>query len=91
MLKKILSCLTVMAILLTVTACKGGENANNSDTLSIESVVNCALNANTVRLTFSEEAVNKAFETSEGANDGSNSTEWKALADTKKNWTITLS
>lgn len=40
MLKKILSCLTVMAILLTVTACKGGENVNNSDTSNIESVVN---------------------------------------------------
>jgi hypothetical protein len=38
MLKKILSCLTVMAILLTVTACKGGENVNNSDTSNIESV-----------------------------------------------------
>lgn len=40
MFKKILSCLIVMVILLTVTACKGGENSNNSDTSSIESVGN---------------------------------------------------
>jgi hypothetical protein len=33
-------------------------------------------------------AVNKAFETSEGANDGKTSTEWETLIGTKTNWTI---
>ncbi len=38
----------------------------------------------------SKNAVNKAFETSEGANDGSTSDEWNTLVATKPNWTITL-
>ena len=51
-------------------------------------------------LTLSIKAVNKAFETSEGANDGSTSAEWIELAGEKDNeekpgirpnWTITLS
>ena len=41
-------------------------------------------------LTVSRTAVNKAFETSEGANDGSESTEWTALVGEKSNWTISL-
>lgn len=55
------------------------------------SIVN-ALSATTTGLTvtFSLTAVNKAFETSEGANDGSTSDEWKALIATKSNWTISL-
>lgn len=36
-------------------------------------------------------SVDKAFETSVGANDGSESAEWLALAATKSNWTISLS
>lgn len=36
-------------------------------------------------------SVDKAFETSEGANDGSGSPEWNALAATRTNWTISLS
>ena len=35
-------------------------------------------------------AVNKAFETSEGAKDGSTSAEWLALVAIKPNWTINL-
>lgn len=42
-------------------------------------------------LTIPRNAVKKAFETSEGANDGDTSAEWLALKDTKPNWTITLS
>jgi hypothetical protein len=42
-------------------------------------------------LTLKRDAVKKAFETSEGANDGDESAEWLALKDTKQNWTITLS
>ena len=40
---------------------------------------------------FSLAAVNTAFETSEGAADGSTSAEWTALVDGVPNWTITLS
>lgn len=40
--------------------------------------------------TFKKSAVNSAFETSEGANDGSTSDEWTALVATKTNWTIAL-
>jgi hypothetical protein len=41
-------------------------------------------------LTLRLDAVNKAFETSEGAMDGSTSDEWLALAATKPSWTISL-
>lgn len=58
---------------------------------SIESVM-ASLSPTTsgLSVTFSKAAVNKAFETSEGANDGSTSTEWTALANTRPNWTINL-
>jgi hypothetical protein len=41
-------------------------------------------------VTVSQTAVNKAFETSEGANDGSTSQEWLNLIATKPNWTISI-
>lgn len=41
-------------------------------------------------VSLSKAAVNKAFETSEGAKDGSTSEEWATLADTRPNWTISL-
>ena len=41
-------------------------------------------------LTLKATAVNTAFETSTGANDGSTSAEWQALIATKSNWTISL-
>ena len=58
---------------------------------SITSVIN-ALSTSTsgLTVTFSKTAVNKAFETSEGANDGSASSEWAALIATKSNWNIAL-
>jgi hypothetical protein len=58
---------------------------------SITSVIN-ALSTTTTGLavTFSLVAVNKAFETAEGANDGSTSAEWLALVATRSNWTIAL-
>lgn len=43
-----------------------------------------------LKVTFSKTAVNKAFETSSGAADGSTSTEWTTLVATKSNWTIAL-
>ena len=58
---------------------------------SIESVISC-LSATTsgLTVTFSKTAVNKAFETSSGAGDGSDSAAWSALVATKSNWTISL-
>ena len=41
-------------------------------------------------VTVSDVAVNKAFETSAGENDGSLSAEWTALINSKSNWTIKL-
>ena len=58
---------------------------------SITSIINAlSITATSKSVTFSKEAVNKAFETSTGANDGSTSAEWLALIATKTNWTISL-
>lgn len=58
---------------------------------SVVSIIN-ALSSTTTGLsvTISKTAVNKAFETSTGAKDGSTSAEWLALVATKTNWTINL-
>lgn len=58
---------------------------------SITSIINALSSTVTGKtLTLSKTAVNKAFETSEGANDGSSSQEWLNLVATKSNWTISL-
>lgn len=58
---------------------------------SITNVINALFSTATGQtLTLNLAAVNKAFETSEGAADGSTSDEWKALVATKTNWTISL-
>lgn len=60
---------------------------------SIENIMNALDNATTVTnptASFSKTAVNKAFETSLGANDGVSSAEWDSLQSTKSNWTISL-
>lgn len=58
---------------------------------SIVSVINALSSVTSgLSVTFSKTAVNKAFETSAGANDGSTSAEWLALVATKINWTISL-
>ena len=58
---------------------------------SITSIVNAISTTTTgLSVTLSLTAVNKAFETSEGANDGITSTEWISLVSTKSNWTISL-
>ncbi len=58
---------------------------------SIENVIGCLSNdTSDLAVSFSITAVNKAFETAEGLNDGSTSAEWTTLANTKSNWTITL-
>ena len=58
---------------------------------SIENVIEC-LDTSVVDqyITLSLTAVNNAFETSEGAADGSTSTEWANLIATRSNWTINL-
>jgi surface protein len=58
---------------------------------SIENAINTlSTTATGQTITLSKAAINKAFETSEGTNDGSTSTEWTTLTNTKTNWTISL-
>lgn len=58
---------------------------------SILSLIPCLSDEITGKtLTLSKTAVDTAFETSEGAADGSTSTEWLELIATKPNWTISL-
>ncbi len=62
------------------------------DKESIISLVNIlSTTTSGLAITLSLQAVNKAFETSENANNGSNSSEWQTLVNTKQNWTINLS
>ena len=58
---------------------------------SLMSIIN-ALSATTsgLSVTLSLTAVNAAFETAEGAGDGSTSEAWAALSATRENWTIAL-
>ena len=69
-------------------------NIKNSDSLSKESISSIikALSTTSSGLTasFSLRAINKAFETTPGAADGSQSEEWATLEGTKTNWTISL-
>ena len=59
------------------------------DKQSIDSVMYWLSSTTTgFTVTFSLSAVNKAYETSEGANDGSTSAEWLAKVAEKPNWTI---
>ena len=57
---------------------------------SILSIWNALSTTTGKTVTFSKTAVNSAFETSAGANDGSTSAEWLALIGTKTNWTVSL-
>lgn len=58
---------------------------------SIESVItHLSDTASGKTATFSLTAVQKAFETSSGANDGNTSEEWDSLTTTKTNWNISL-
>lgn len=58
---------------------------------SIENIIGClSSNVSGKTLHLHINAVNKAFETSGGANNGSTSTEWQALVASKPHWTITL-
>ncbi len=79
---------------MTGTIGQDGFNVQWSKKLSKASHINIIsiLSDTTTGLTvtFSLEAVNKAFETSQGAADGSTSDEWTALVASKSNWTISL-
>lgn len=58
---------------------------------SIQSLLSCLSGTVSGKtLTLSLQAVDAAFETAEGAADGSESAEWMALVDSKPNWTISL-
>jgi hypothetical protein len=87
------SCSALTHIIVDGTIGKSGFDIQYSplDKESLTSIVN-ALSTTTSGLwvRVSQSAVNKAFETSAGANDGSTSAEWIALAATKSNWTISL-
>lgn len=57
---------------------------------SHESIMAAVSTSAAITVTFSKVAVDKAFETAEGANDGSTSPAWLALVDTRPNATIAL-
>ncbi len=59
---------------------------------SIKNIIGCLSDTvSGMKITFSKEAVNKAFESIEGENDGENSSGWcDDLVSTKPNWTIAL-
>ena len=73
---------------------KAGFNMQWSTKLShdsIESIIySLSMTTSGLSITLSRAAVNKAFETSNGANDGSNSEEFADLCIERDNWTITL-
>ena len=67
------------------------ESSKNLSRASIESIIGCLSDTTSgISITLSLVAVDKAFETSEGANDGSESAEWLALKQEKPNWTVNL-
>lgn len=55
---------------------------------SLTSIINAYATDISLSVTLSRDAVKKAFETSEGANDGDTSEEWNSLIATKPNLTI---
>lgn len=60
---------------------------------SIENIVNALSDTpdtDGLSVTFNTDAVNKAFETSEGVGDGATSSEWLALVASKSNWSFVV-
>jgi hypothetical protein len=67
------------------------SSSSNMTKASIESFINALYEGSEGQtLTLSRTAVGKAFQSSEGAYDGISSDEWKALVESKPNWTISL-
>lgn len=77
----------------SVIACNGFtfERSRNLSRKSIENVMEVLSDSTSgLVVTFNLGAVNKAFETSEGALDGTESADWAALLAAKPNWTVNL-
>ena len=89
-----LNCYELKNLTIEGTIGQNNFNVQWSTKLSKESIISIinALSETTsgLSVTLSKTAVDKAFETSEGAADGSQSEEWTALEGTKTNWTISL-
>lgn len=86
-------CLSLIRLKIFGEIKTGGLNLSASTKLDKESHVNVVDRISTtasITVTFSKVAVNKAFETAPGANDGSTSQEWNDLVDTRPNATIVL-
>ena len=61
------------------------------DKESLTSIINCLSSSTSgLTVTLSLVAVDKAFETNPDINNGSSSTEWLNLVNTKSNWTVSL-
>ena len=75
----------------TIGCSFGAKYSTKLSKASITSIIN-ALSTTTegLTVTLSKAAVNKAFETSEGANDGEFSAEWNELEKSREDWTISL-
>ncbi len=84
-------CPELVDVVITGTIGQGNMALHKSTKLSKNSIISVvkALSAY-IGMILSLEAVNKAFETVEGLNDGSTSTEWLALIATKPHSTISL-
>lgn len=67
---------------------KSSTDLSKASNISIINALSTTTSGLTVTLSLT--AVNKAFETSPGANDGSTSEEWLNLVATKPNWTVAL-
>lgn len=68
-----------------------GDSPKQLSKDSIQNIMSCLSAAATGKtLTIPVAAVNSAFETSDGAADGSTSAEWLALVEAHSNWTISL-
>ena len=86
-------CTSLAHVIFEGVLAQNGLNMSNCplDKESIESVVSVlSTTTSGLSVTLSKSAVNKAFETSVGANNGSTSAEWLALVATRSKWTISL-
>lgn len=88
------ACSQLVNLTIEGTIGKSGITLGQSTKLSkasITSVLNALSTTSTGQsVTLSKTAVNKAFETSVEADNGSTSAEWLALVATRTNWTISL-
>lgn len=88
------NCKALQNLVIEGTIGQNGFDTKWSTKLSKESIISIiehlSITTSGLTVTLSKVAVNKAFETSDGAMDGSTSDEWLALAATKANWTISL-